>query len=117
MRETGPGGVQDTIAQYMRQRHWTVHIMTCGKYQKGIPDMYCMHPMHGDRWVEIKRPDRRVTFTNDQKRVFPTFTKNKKGIWVLRSVDEYPLLFGPPNLDQYRPFGNPPKSRRQYRAK
>lgn len=66
-----------------------------GKYQSGFPDLYCLHPTFGERWVEVKFDY--VSFTAAQQYWFPIL----KRVWVLRhfTEDEYSKLFKLPNWD------------------
>jgi hypothetical protein len=72
----------------------------------GIPDLYAYHIKHGSRWIEIKRPNMSVTFTNAQLIKFPEFASKGIGIWVLTAAtdEEYFKLFKPANWHTYLPI-------------
>lgn len=64
------------------------------KYQCGFPDLYCVHPEYGERWIEVKH---RRSFTPYQLFYFPEIRR----IWILSGTmsSDYDLLFRPPNLN------------------
>ena len=98
--------LQTNIKEFLEDRGWFVANMHGNAYQKGIPDLYCDHEVHKMRWVEVKRPDKPVTFTRHQRRVFPKILAVKRGIWILRdaTLAEYQKLFLPCNIFEFHPF-------------
>ncbi len=98
--------LQTKIKEFLEDRGWFVANMHGNAYQKGIPDSYCEHLEHKMRWVEVKRPDKPVTFTPDQKRVFPQILAKGRGIWIIRdaTLGEYRKLFLPCNIREFHPF-------------
>jgi hypothetical protein len=48
------------------------------------------------RWIEVKNVEN-YRFTDAQLEVFPEFSKNGVGIWVLQGIKDYDNLFKPPN--------------------
>lgn len=70
-------------------------------YQRGFPDLYCTHPKHKQRWIEVKNPDN-YSFTPAQLENFPLISKGA-GIWILVAAtqDEYKKLFQAPNWWKY----------------
>jgi len=67
-------------------------------YQSGFPDLFACSRRFGYRWIEVKKTPR---FTQAQLNVFTQFASKGIGVWVLRSVSEYNLLFGANNWSVY----------------
>lgn len=103
---------ESALRRYMAQLGWLTEKTHGNVFMKGWPDLYAMHPrliLPGtkkpqavSRWIELKREDNVLEPTQKQK--FALWTSHGMGIWVLRGVDDYHLLFEPPNwmwwLDQ-----------------
>lgn len=79
--------IQKAIIKELRYREWVVMETHGNEFQKGFPDLYCMHFTYGARWVEVKRPEG-FSFTKAQQECFPKFELCKIGIWIL--VSEHP---------------------------
>lgn len=96
----------------LKSRGWRTELMHGNMYQKGIPDLYVMHPDHGTRWIDAKVAGK-YSFTKDQKKTWPAWHfKYNVGIWILTGggQDQYDLLFGPPNwLDFWKKAWGDPK--------
>jgi hypothetical protein len=71
-------------------------------YQYGIPDLYCYHPRHGERWIDVKNPSS-YSFTREQRVKWPIWESFRCGIWILTAAtqEEYDKLFRPPNWRNY----------------
>lgn len=70
----------------------------------GIPDLYCVHPHFGQRWVEVKLPQMKGSkFTGAQLEIFPKLEKFGAGVWILTGANqqEYYKLFEKSNLTYY----------------
>ena len=95
--------IQRELVEFLRARDWHPERILGNSYQSGIPDLYAFHRVHGHRWIEIKRPDGRYSFTIRQRQKFPAWEKAGIGIWILCGANEseYALLFGPPNWRSY----------------
>ena len=74
---------------------WLVEKTHGTVYSPGWPDLYCHHPDHGSRWVEVKRPSGKLT--RAQQARFGRWCAAGVGIWVLTSPDEVDLLHSAPN--------------------
>lgn len=101
--KVGPEAIiQRKSIAYLKQRGWHVERMIGNQLQKGIPDVYLMHPKHGCRWVDYKNPHD-YEFTSAQKWKWPIWEKNGAGIWILTGWkdEDYGVLFGPPNWRKY----------------
>lgn len=100
MREPLERAIQSQIRAKLRADGWLVAKSHCNKFQKGWPDLYCYHPRHGPRWVEVKRPTE-GRLTKDQRIRFPEWESYGVPIWILTSVEEVGLIFGPPNWRRF----------------
>lgn len=101
--KTGPEAkIQRKFIEYLEQRGWHVERMIGNALQKGIPDIYIMHPKYGSRWVDLKNPGK-YEFTTNQKIKWPIWDKYGIGIWIITgcSDEEYNKLFYPPNWREY----------------
>jgi hypothetical protein len=90
--------IRDNIKKKLQSYGWHVFITHGNEFQMGFPDLYCIHPTYGYRWIEVKRPTG-YAFTDAQQRVFPLFQSCKIGIWILTSDDDKEIdkLFQPAN--------------------
>jgi hypothetical protein len=94
--------IQKNFIVYLRERGWEVERMIGNELQKGIPDIYVMHPEYGDRWIDLKNPSD-YEFTTAQIIKWPKWEAHGKGIWIITgwSDDDYAKLFQPPNMRDY----------------
>lgn len=86
----------------MESRGWFVLVTHGSKFQSGLPDLWCGHKNHGQRWVELKNPTA-YHFTPAQLVTFKKISEVGVGIWVLLAAteDEYNKLWRPPNWWTY----------------
>lgn len=70
-----------------------------GKFQAGLPDLYCMHKIYGARWVEMKQPTGKLS--SRQIKEFTKWWSHGIKIWVLTGPLDYDLLFKPCNLQRW----------------
>lgn len=66
---------------------------------KDWPDLFIAHRWFGVRWVELKRPGGRLS--GGQIIEFNKWKDHFVDVWILTSVAEIKLLFGPANLGKY----------------
>jgi len=96
--------IRQEIRDFLTLRGWFVIICHGNLYQSGLPDLFCCHQKYGQRWVEVKDPNRSGDiFTAAQHSVFPKLSANGSGVWVLvaGTEAEYNKLFERPNWYQY----------------
>jgi hypothetical protein len=96
--------IRDKIRTFMQDLGWFVKIIHGGKYQSGLPDLYCSHERYGIRWVEVKLPDMKGSkFTPKQMETFPKMLNNGSPIWILTAAteEEYKKLFQRCNCFEY----------------
>jgi hypothetical protein len=101
--KTGPEAIiQRNFIKYVQERGWVVERMIGNALQKGIPDIYIMHPEHGDRWIDLKNP-KDYEFTINQRIKWPRWEAAGKGIWIITGWkdEDYDKLFEPPNWREY----------------
>jgi hypothetical protein len=86
--------LQEGWNKFLRARGWYVENTHGNAFQKGFPDMYCVHIKHGQRWVDVKVPNR-YSLTRAQRDKWPKWEANGGEIWILTDVieDEYRKLF------------------------
>lgn len=102
--------VQTTIVKMLRYKGWFVRATHGNMYQSGFPDLFACHVRYGQRWIEVKDPNRGGdVFTNAQHEVFPLLCANGSGVWVLigSSDSEYNKLFNRPNWSSYLDIWKP----------
>jgi len=94
--------IRRDIKEMLELRGWLVEIMANSAFQIGIPDLYCFHRKWGERWIDVKNPDR-YTFTKAQRYKWPLWEQHGVGIWILIAAtqSEYDKLFKPPNWRNY----------------
>lgn len=94
--------IQEAIVEFLENRGWTVKVTHGDALLNGLPDLYCVHPVHKQRWIEVKNPEN-YKFTPAQLRDFPIISKCV-GIWIMVAAteEEYKkVLVGPPNWHKY----------------
>lgn len=69
-------------------------------FQSGFPDIFACHKRYGTRWIECKNP-KGYKFTPAQLDVFPHFSSQGVGIWILTDVNEVLKIFQPANWYTY----------------
>jgi hypothetical protein len=101
--KTGPEAIiqRDFIA-FVKERGWHVERMIGNALQKGIPDIYIMHPEFGGRWIDLKNPHD-YEFTRAQRIKWPIWEEYGQPIWIITGAteEEYSKLFRPPNWREY----------------
>lgn len=68
----------------------------------GLPDLYVAHQSFGQRWIEVKNPEK-YSFTRAQRDNFPKMIAAGIGIWIMTEAteSEYHCLFKTYNLYKY----------------
>lgn len=79
------------LRRYMKAQGWYVKKIHGGKYQSGLPDLYCHHPQHGHRWIETKVPKGKLSDSQIQE--FTRLHKACDKIYVLEDETHYYRLF------------------------
>ena len=92
--------IVSAIRSLMHDKGWHTEKTHGGSFQEGFPDLYCLHPEHGPRWIEVKTLKGRLTPAQYNK--FPIWEAHGAKIWILTSADEYPLLFKEPNWSRFK---------------
>lgn len=94
--------IQKKVVGLLRARGWFVRTTHGNAYQSGWADIFCFHPEHGFRWIDIKNPDA-YEFTQAQILQWPQWEEGGVGIWILvaSTNEEYQKLFGEPNWRDY----------------
>jgi hypothetical protein len=100
--------IQEQFITFLEARGWHVERMigVSGASQRGqqvgIPDIYCMHPKFGQRWVDLKNPGK-YEFTRAQRYKWPIWEKFGCPIWIITGAthEEYDKLFQPCNWRCY----------------
>lgn len=90
--------LQDQFREFLLCRDWRVMRTHGNKYQKGLPDLYCLHRVYGARWVEIKYLPN-ASITKAQMSVFTAISAVREGIWIVTECHEleYRKLHHNPN--------------------
>jgi len=92
------------LRRYMEARGWMIKKLHGGKYQSGLPDLLCLHILHGLRWIETKAPKEKLRYS--QEIFFAKMNKYGQKVYVLRDEKDYELLFQEnDNWRQYRRLG------------
>jgi len=94
--------IQGNFIDYVEARAWHVERMIGNQLQKGIPDIYIMHPEHGTRWIDLKNP-KGYEFTTAQRLKWPIWEKHGTPIWIITGWfdSDYDMLFAPCNWRDY----------------
>ena len=91
--------IENGIRRALEAEGWLTAKAHGNRFQKGWPDLYCHHPEHGERWIEVKTPSGKLT--PDQRRVFPRWEAAGVRIWVLDSTGEIHRIWGDPNWREW----------------
>lgn len=87
--------IETDLREYLHQEGWVTEKLHGSAYQAGFPDLYCYHPEHGERWVEVKTESGSLTHAQYVK--FSKWEAFNLGVWILMGVHEYKKLFYKPN--------------------
>ncbi len=102
-KKSGPEKIiEDGLKAYLKALDWLVIKTHGNEFQMGLPDLYCAHYTLGQRWIEVKNPEK-YSFTPAQMEVFPAMQSKGIGIWILTAYDkyEYDKLFQPYNWHRF----------------
>lgn len=93
--------IQNDVIDFLKIRDWFVMETHGNMYQRGFPDLFACHPRYGQRWVEVKNPEK-YSFTPAQLECFPRICQGS-GVWILvgATETEYNKLFKAPNWSYY----------------
>ena len=92
--------VYKSFQRFMKSKNWAIDKIGASLFCTGVPDFYAHHPIHGERWIEIKPEGKRLRPTQ-----FAWCVKMSKGgtkIYVLKDHTDYYLLFAA--QDNWRHF-------------
>lgn len=85
----------DRLRDVMHKEGWYTKKTHGSMYSKSWPDIYAMHPLHGQRWIETKAPSGELSYEQIQE--FALWAKHNVGVWVLRDEKDYKWLLEEPN--------------------
>lgn len=83
----------------METNGWWLSKLHGNQFQPGLPDYIACHPKHGVRLIEVKTDEGQMT--KAQRIIFPQLIKFGAPLYILRDHKDYPLLFGPPNVNAF----------------
>ena len=92
--------IQRDFIRFLEERHWHVERMIGNMMQVGIPDIWATHYRHGQRWIDLKNPVA-YEFTMRQIQKWPVWEAHGCGIYIITCDEDYPKLFGEPNMREY----------------
>ncbi len=94
--------IQEDIRKFLAIREWVTMRTHGNSFQRGFPDLYCLHHLHGARWVEVKKLPGGV-FTKAQLTVFGQISRTQHGVWVITAATEaeYAKLMRKENWTNY----------------
>ena len=95
--------IAGVVVPFLKERGWHVERLPMGLLQSGLPDYYISHSNFGMKFLELKTY--KGNFTEAQLRKFPILHNNGTLIYIMRGVEDYDLLFGPPNWMNFIPCG------------
>lgn len=95
--------IQRDLITFLKARNWHIERLIGNALQMGVPDLNICRPDHGERWIDVKRPDKSYSFTDAQKRKWPLWEAAGRRIWIITAATEaeYAKLFQPPNWRDY----------------
>ena len=88
--------VYDQVKRKLEAMGWLVEKTHGSMYQIGWPDLFILHPEHGSRWVELKRP-RTGRLKPSQEKKFRLWSRYGVGVWIMTGPKDYEVLFQHPN--------------------
>jgi len=97
--------MENKVRRHLEKLGWLTIKTHGNQFQSGLPDLYCAHPLYGQRWIEMKTPS--GVMTAAQKRVFPKLHKAGVRIHIITCVEDLGTpgsrkgIFGPDNWEQY----------------
>ena len=93
--------LSDNIRVRLHLDGWHTEKSHGNAYQSGWPDLYCMHPEHGQCWIETKVRGKKLEAS--QVTTFLKWHKHRVRIYIITSVDDLILVYKhkPPNWPEY----------------
>jgi len=100
--------IQGKVVRALKEQGWHVERLIGNAYQNGLPDLLAMHIKYGMRLIDIKVKGS-YNYTKAQRYKWPIHHMHGGGAYIITSVDEIDLLFGPPNWLDYwkKSWGDP----------
>jgi hypothetical protein len=76
------------LCVYMKHKGWHTEKTHGSMFQSGFPDLYAMHPTHGQRWIECKvLRNNNIHFEQTQIVKFPIWISHGVKIWIIYGED------------------------------
>ena len=94
--------IEEEVEILLHARGWYTEGTHGNAFQKGFPDLYCLHSRYGHRWIDLKVPSKN-SLTKAQRLKWPLWEANGGEIWILTAAteEEYSKLFQPPNWREF----------------
>lgn len=93
------------IVKELKDRGWYVKKLHGNKFQSGLPDLLCIHPIYGTLFVEVKTPNRKNQvhggLSPRQVSEFNRMKSHGAKVYVLNSETQVDLLKTHPNYSYY----------------
>jgi len=98
VKELAEAKLSRDFTAFLSLRNWVVMKTHGNKYQKGFPDLLCLHHIYGSKWVELKILPGAI-FTAAQLTSFPRFSEAKVPVYIIKECTEkeYKKLHGESN--------------------
>jgi len=93
---------QARVVKFLELRGWHTEETHGNAFQKGLPDLFAWHPVHGFRWIDVKILEN-YRYTKHQCQKWTEWESKGLGVWIMvdDTEEEYAKLFQPPNFRDY----------------
>lgn len=89
------------LRDHMRGKGWLTIKIHGSIFLRGFPDLVCIHPEHGIRFIETKSLRAGHKLEPSQSALFLQMHEHGAKIYVIRGPHEYGLLFKSPNWSEF----------------
>ena len=87
------------LRDWMFIKGWHTIKLHGSTFQSGLPDLYCMHKLYGQRWIEVKTPTGVLSMKQCEQ--FLKWWQHGVHVYILTGVSDYNKLFAPSDLNNW----------------
>lgn len=92
------------LRDYMGRQGWLTVKLAGSIFQKGLPDLLCVHPDHGIKFIEMKSMVGKLS--DVQFAMFTRMSRFGAKIYICVNAKDYDKIFDPPNWKHVSVFGS-----------
>lgn len=94
---------ENELRDYMARQGWLTVKLAGSKFQKHLPDLLCIHPDFGVKFIEMKAE--KGVLSDEQRMMFRKMERYGAKIYIFRNSRDYDKLFDIPNWSRVAALG------------